>query len=98
MSSALAFTARARTDISNAFKWYETQRIGLGDEFLDALDRTFELVQFMPEAGPDVHRGLRRLLMTKFPYAIYYRKLDGRVEIRGCLGQVRNPRRWRRRA
>ena len=86
------------TDFSDAFNWCEARRSGLGNEFLDALDRTFELVQFMPEVGPDVHRGLRRLLIFSFPYPIQYRKIDWRVDIRGCLAQVRNPRRWRRRA
>jgi plasmid stabilization system protein ParE len=91
MTYALAFTERAAADIINAFEWYDRQRSGLGDEFLDALSRTFELAQLMPAAGPEVHRGLRRLLLRKFPFAIYYRIDAGVIEIRGCLHQRRNP-------
>lgn len=97
MTFALAFTERATEDVIDAFEWYETQRIGLGDQFLDSLERTLDLARLMPEVGPDVHRGLRRLLMRTFPYAIYYRVADNKIEVRGCLHQRRARRAWRRR-
>ena len=96
MTYTLAFTERAAVDIINAFEWYETQRSGLGDEFRDALDRTFDLVRQMPETGPVVHAGLRRLLLKRFPFAIYYRLDAEIVVIHGCLHQRRDPLTWPR--
>jgi plasmid stabilization system protein ParE len=52
----------------------------------------------MPEAGPIVHRDLRRLLLRSFPFAIYYRLTVERVEVRACLHQRRHPGAWRRRS
>ncbi len=98
MSVTLAFTERATRDITDAFEWYEAQRFGLGDDFVIALRKTFALLQMMPDAGPVVHRDLRRVLLRTFPYAVYYRVGSDRVEIRGCLHQRRSPRVWRRRA
>ena len=98
MTRTLAFTGRATTDITDAFEWYERQRSGLGDEFLGALARAYEFVELMPEAAPIVHRDLRRLLLRKFPFAIYFRLDAERVEIRACLHQRRHPGSWRRRA
>ena len=92
MTYALAFTERAATDVINAFEWYEAQRSGLGSEFIAALNRTFELLQQMPGAGPEVHAGIRRLLLKRFPYAIYYRIEGSIVEVRGCLHQRRRDR------
>ena len=98
MTRSLAFTGRATTDITDAFEWYERKRSGLGDEFRAALARAFDLVELMPEAGPIVHRDLRRLLLRQFPFAIYYRLEAERVEVRACLHQRRHPGTWRRRA
>ena len=92
MTYSLAFTERAATDIINAFEWYEAQRSGLGDEVIAALNRTFELLQQMPSAGPEVHAGLRRVLPRRFPYSIYYRIAGDIVEVRGCLHQRRRDR------
>lgn len=33
MIRRLAFTAAASTDITDAYEWYESQRVGLGEEF-----------------------------------------------------------------
>jgi len=35
---SLAFTPLASTDIEEAYRWYEAQRPGLGDEFRAALN------------------------------------------------------------
>ena len=94
----LAFTLRASDDIEEAYRWYEAQRPGLGGEFEAALELVLRLVRTVPEAGPKVHRELRRLLVPKFPYSLYYRLGESVIEIRGCLHQRRDPRVWRRRA
>lgn len=61
------------------------------------LVRFLDLLRDMPELGAVVHGGLRRILLVRFPYAIYYRITD-KIEVRGCLHQRRHPRAWRRRA
>jgi plasmid stabilization system protein ParE len=95
MTRTLAFTGRATTDITDAFEWYSRQRSGLGEEFRAALSRAFDLIKLMPEAGPLVHGDLRRLLLRKFPFAIYYRVGTQRVEVRACLHQRGHPGTWR---
>jgi len=89
MTYTLAFTGRAADDIVNAFEWYEVRRSGLGAEYLTALNRTLDLVQHMPTAGPEIQPGVRRLLLKNFPYAIYYSIGVQTVEILGCLHQRR---------
>ena len=92
------FTPLASADIEEAFRWYEEQRPGLGAHFVTALEVLWDLLDRFPDAGPDVHRGLRRVLVPRFPYAVYYRRTGVSVEVRGCLHQHRHPRAWRRRA
>ena len=98
MTHPLAFTSRAGEDVEEAYKWYESQQVGLGAEFENALASVLRLVKEMPEAGPIVHRDVRRLLLERFPYSVYYRLIDSTIEIRACLHQRQNPRTHVRRA
>lgn len=86
------FTPLASADIEAAYAWYEGQRRGLGDEFRVALEVVWGLLDQFPEAGPMAYRDLRRVLVPRFPYAVYYRLSEQLVEIRGCLHQRRDPR------
>ena len=98
MRRSLAFTSRAGQDVEEAYRWYESQRVGLGSEFESALASVLRLVKEMPEAGPIVHRDVRRLLLERFPYSLYYRLIDSTIEVRACLHQRQNPQTQIRRA
>lgn len=62
----------AAADIEDAYQWYESQRPGLGEEFLVALRLTRDRVPEHPEAFPVLHRGTRRALIPeRFPYGLF---------------------------
>jgi plasmid stabilization system protein ParE len=94
----LEFRLEASADIAEAFSWYEAQRPGLGTEFDEEIDRTLGYVQDMPLAGRLIHRTLRRALVRRFPFAIYYALTADLIEVRGVLHSRRHPGHWRRRA
>ena len=98
MSRRLVYRPEAFADVAEAFLWYQAQRAGLGWEFEAALHTTVTLLQQAPELGPVVHRSLRRILLSRFPYAIYYSLTEELLEIRAVLHTRRNPKRWRSRA
>lgn len=98
MTYRLEFRPEASADIAEAFSWYEAQRPGLGTEFEEEIDRARGYIQDMPMAGRLVHRSLRRALVRRFPFAMYYIVSSDLIEIRGVLHNRRHPRTWRRRA
>ena len=98
MAREVRFTALAARDVTSAGDWYEGQRSGLGGELKQIVDRTLGVIRQVPEAGPVVLKDIRRMLLPRFPYALYYRLTDEAIEIRACLHSRRDPKRWRRRA
>lgn len=100
MTWAVRFTALADDDVTAAFAAYAAARGGLGDEFLADVEKVVHTLEQFPEIGPIAHRELRRSLLDRFPYSIYYRLLraETTIEIRACVHQKRHPRTWRRRA
>ena len=97
MTRQFTLRPRAEDDIKSAFEWYETQRPGLGEEFLAALREKLEAVRNFPESNPVVYRDVRRAVVSRFPYLIFYAVRPARVAVLAVLHHARNPAIWPRR-
>ncbi len=89
------FRSEASTDVLLAREWYDGQRPGLGDDFVRSLERVIDLMSELPEAFPEIAAGLRRALLGRFPYAVYYRVSGDGLDVIACLHTRRSPSRWR---
>jgi plasmid stabilization system protein ParE len=97
MSYVLVFRPEVRAEISEAYRWYENQQSGLGDEFLDRISETLDRICQMPESYAVVYRDVRRAVVQRFPYAVYYRIVSSRVVVTAIFHGRRNPKAWRSR-
>ena len=88
----------AETDISEVGGWYEDQVPGLGEEFLKALDEVFLSIEQNPGLYARVHGELRRALMPRFPYGVFYLPRSDQILIFAVLHTARDPRIWKRRS
>ncbi|HEX4498823.1 MAG TPA: type II toxin-antitoxin system RelE/ParE family toxin [Thermoanaerobaculia bacterium] len=87
----------AQADIEEAAFWYEDQRLGLGERFTGEL---FELIRRISEAPlqfPSIGDAVRRGLLHKFPYAVYFLVEDDQAVIIAVLHQRRDPAVWKSR-
>jgi plasmid stabilization system protein ParE len=97
MGVRLVFAPDAELDISEAYIWYETHRLGLGEEFLSSLDACVERIRRQPLIYPVVHEAYRRALMRRFPYAIFFESAETTVTVYAVFHTSRDPERWRQR-
>jgi plasmid stabilization system protein ParE len=88
----------AAREIQDAFDWYEGRGEGLGLEFLRAADACLSSVRRNPEAFQPVHEQVRRALLRKFPYALFYVLRDDAIVVIACFHVRRSPADWQRRA
>jgi len=93
----VGFRPAAAADIDAAYEWYEEQRLGLGEEFLAAIDKAMRFIVENPDAYPTVHRGTRRILLGRFPYGLYYRIAGDQLVVVACMHAARHPLRWQSR-
>lgn len=91
------FLAEARVDAVEAFQWYEDERAGLGVVFRAAMDEAIKRVRLTPLTYPIQYRDLRRTIVHRFPYAVFYRIVAETVVIVGVIHARRPPSEWRRR-
>jgi toxin ParE1/3/4 len=87
----------AREDVLDVFHRYESERKGLGKVFRAALKGTIEHIQQAPLASPLVYKSLRRALVERFPYAVFYRVEAGAIMVVGVFHGHREPGTWQRR-
>jgi toxin ParE1/3/4 len=92
------FRDEARADALSAFAFYEDRRAGLGKRFRDHVDVAIGKLQRSPERYPTVYRDLRRRLVERFPYAVFYRVYDDVVVIVALMHGRQDPAIWKARA
>ncbi len=94
MASPLVFRKRVGKDLAGGYKWYEEQRAGLGEEFLTAVDASFDAIEEHPEMFAQVRGKVRRAIVSRFPYAVFYQVEPKRVVVLAVLHTARDPRLW----
>ena len=97
MSLEVGFRAKARAEFVEAAAWYEARRPGLGAEFIAEIERCVSGAAQQPELYAVVHRGLRRVVVRRFPYSVYFRLEAGRAVVFAVFHGSRDPRTWQRR-
>jgi toxin ParE1/3/4 len=75
----LVIRPRAETDLREARDWYESQRAGLGEEFIAAIEAALRALARDPRRYTVYYRGFRRVFVRRFPYKLFYRLEDDRV-------------------
>ena len=88
----------AELDLIDAQEWYEERGTGLGAQFRSEIDRVMDLVAESPLAFPVVYRGVRRAVLRRFPYLLYFVATSERAIVVACLHMARSPRALQERA
>lgn len=97
MSYELIISSEAEREIDSAFNWYEDQDAGLGKEFLRSIDAILLAVSCNPLSYQFIHKKLRRILLRRFPHALFYIVEEQQIKIVACIHQRRHPISWKRR-
>ena len=96
MAYQLTVSDRATLEIAEAYEWYQEQHPGLGFEFLEALDVQFQAIVQSPQLYAQIHRGIRRALLRRFPYGVFYASKREIISVLAVVRTSRSPRRWPR--
>src|ERR1035437_5098466 len=92
------FLSHARLEMAEAAIFYESQQPGLGQRFLDAIDRAVEEINEHPTTWPILQRNIRRRLVGRFPYSVLYRIDRDEIVIVAVMHLHRRPNYWTKRS
>lgn len=91
MTYDIILRPEAAREVQEAFDWYEEKSEGLGLEFLRAADACMAGIRRNPLAYPVMHQEIRRALLRKFPYALFYMVSEERIIVLACFHAKRDP-------
>jgi toxin ParE1/3/4 len=87
----LRFKAAAQDDLADAVQWYERETPGAGYRMRSQVFKALQLALAFPGMYPEIRPGVRRLVLSRFPYCIYYRVTAERVTVQAVLHTSRSP-------
>ena len=87
----------AEADLQSAFDHYEDKVEGLGREFILTIDGSLTTVSQFPEMARLYHKTIRRLVVNRFPYGIFYAVEGQRIVVHAVLDLRQDPQNIRKR-
>lgn len=97
MSFTVYVRLAAELDVAKAQLWYEEQQTGLAARFHRELSNALDRLAETPFIYPVVYRNIRRAVLHRFPFLVWYCVEGSVVTIMACTHGKANPGKIRRR-
>ena len=81
----------AAMEVIEAYNWYELQVIGLGLDFLDAVDDFYARLLVNPHTHSYYQETARHGVLSKFPYTVVYEVFDHTIIVYSVFMDRRDP-------
>jgi plasmid stabilization system protein ParE len=93
----LIVNPEAEADLNEAWRWYEAERVDLGNDLIAAVDAVLSRIARAPRLYAKVFDELRLALVRRFPYAVVHRIDDDQITVVAVYHTHRDPRGWQSR-
>jgi len=94
MNLPVIFRPEAEEDVQEIYQWYESQQPGLGEEFIRILREKLDIVRDHPELFALIYKNVRRIILSKFPYLVFYISTGDQIIVLAILHAFRDPANW----
>ncbi len=94
MSLPVKLTPEAEADLQEAGLWYDQRSAGLGARLVAKVREALTRLGNNPSLYPEVHQNIRQAPVKRFPYGVFYRQLNDRVEVIAVFHDRRDPSIW----
>lgn len=98
MTYTLTIGPEAEVDIAGAYGYYQSCRLGLGSDFVLCVEEALERITRNPLIYREIYSGVRRAMVHRFPYGVFFVVVEHRVIVLAVMGAARDPEHWQTRA
>ena len=85
------YESAAQRELDDDMDFYDRKRVGLGDEFLDEVERAVTLLTENTNLGRELLENCRFFLLYRFPFRLVYAMEDSGLRIIAIAHQKRRP-------
>jgi toxin ParE1/3/4 len=93
----IVLRVEAEQEFDEAFDYYDERRVGLGAEFVAEVQRVFDRLAVSPMMHQIVFADIRKGVVRRFPYCVFYRPHPDHVEVIAVFHTSRDPSVWQSR-
>ncbi len=97
MKYELIISEIAETEISDAYIWYNFQKVNLGEVFRTELINAISNISKNPFAFQNRYKNIRIAYLKKFPYGIHFNVKENIITVISVFHSSRNPKIWENR-
>ena len=87
----LKISKLAFLEIEDAKEYYNLQKSTLGDTFKNDVKKSIENIKQFPTLYPNITNNIKRCLLHRFPYSIFYAISDNTILVLSVAHQHRKP-------
>jgi len=93
---SVRFLPEAVEDLLESQRWYRMRDPALARDFAEVFAAAVQRIRRDPRSFPLIHGQFRRLVLKRFPYAVYFRVQGDEILVIALHGR-QDPQRWQRR-
>jgi plasmid stabilization system protein ParE len=97
MTLPVVLREEAESEFDEAFDYYEKHRSGLGADFAACVQDVFDRISAFPTLHVIVLGDVRRAVVKRFPFCVFYRAEPARVQVLAVFHDRRDPSIWQSR-
>lgn len=91
MTWKLEIRNEADAEIFEAYNWYESQKAGLGDRFINEFESVLQKITTTPHHYKIAKSIFRQASLKSFPFVIYFEIADATIIVYSVFHTSRNP-------
>jgi plasmid stabilization system protein ParE len=97
MAGEVRFHEDAAAEYEAAFEWYYLRSEFVASRFAEEMIRAIDMISDAPKRWPMANFGVRKYLLQRFPFAVFYRELPFGIQVLAVAHGRRRPGYWKSR-
>lgn len=87
----------AEKDFDKSYQYYANENEKVADNFFQQVDKSLNKISESPDTFQKAYKNVRKYVMKKFPFIIYYQTTQLVVRVIAIFHTSRNPEIWKER-
>ena len=94
---SIELSDEAEVDFDKSYKFYSEDSPKVADTFFKQINLGFDIIKQNPKSFLLAHKDIRKYVVKKFPFVIYYRIVHTVIQVIAIFHTSRNPEIWNER-
>jgi hypothetical protein len=97
MTHEVSFHEDASAEYEAAFEWYFLRSEFVASRFAEEMNGAIATISEAPQRWPEVIKDIRKFLLRRFPFAVFYREIPSGIQVLAVARGYRKPGYWKKR-